>query len=211
METWFLNHVLGVSLSVLLLGLPGPLGAGTPSNNVTDPVTAGFYSSPATEELSSIENNATSTSSSSESLSSSQRNILLTHSAETHTAAAGSFDTEQIQTFTETSSMSLEALNVSTGPLSSTLVVASTEGSSSSSSSGSSTGNISSSSGGSTSGSGTGGSSTGSGSTSGSGTSGSSTGGSSSTSVTVTLTWLRNRGWDTGCPFATIRRMCPHR
>ncbi|KAI4805695.1 hypothetical protein KUCAC02_010294 [Chaenocephalus aceratus] len=55
METWFLNHVLGVSLSVLLLGLPGPLGAGTPSNNVTDPVTAGFYSSPATDELSSIE------------------------------------------------------------------------------------------------------------------------------------------------------------
>lgn len=91
METWFLNHVLGVSLSVLLLGLPGPLGAGTPSNNVTDPVTVGFYSSPATDELSSIENNATSTSSSSESLSSSQRNILLTHSAETHTAAAGSF------------------------------------------------------------------------------------------------------------------------
>lgn len=88
METWFLNHVLGVSLSVLLLGLPGPLGAGTPSNNSTDPVTAGLYHSAATDELSNLENNATSTSYSSESLSPSQRNILLTHTAETHTAAA---------------------------------------------------------------------------------------------------------------------------
>lgn len=90
METWFLNHVLGLSLSVLMLGLPGPLGAGTPSSNSTDPVTAGFYSSVATDELGNMENNATSTSYSSESLSPSQRNILLTHTAETHTAAAGS-------------------------------------------------------------------------------------------------------------------------
>lgn len=91
METWFLNHVLGVSLSVLLLGLPGPLRAWTPNNNSTDPVTAGFYSSAATDELSDMGNNETSTSYSSESLSPSQRNILLTHTAETHTAAtAGS-------------------------------------------------------------------------------------------------------------------------
>ncbi len=90
METWFLSHVLGLSLSVLMLGLPGPLGAGTPSSNGTDPVTAGSYSSTATDELSSMGSNATSTSYSSESLSPSQRNILLTHTAETHTAAAGS-------------------------------------------------------------------------------------------------------------------------
>lgn len=91
METWFLNHVLGLSLSVLLLGLPGPLGAGTPINNSSDPVTAGFSFSTATDELSYTENNATSTSYSSESLSPSQRNLLLTHAAETHTAAVGNF------------------------------------------------------------------------------------------------------------------------
>ncbi|XP_047198614.1 protein HEG [Hippoglossus stenolepis] len=38
METWFLNHVLGLSLSLLLLlGLPRPLGAGTPASNSSDP------------------------------------------------------------------------------------------------------------------------------------------------------------------------------
>ncbi|XP_070771173.1 protein HEG [Enoplosus armatus] len=131
METWFLNHVLGLSLSVLLLGLPGPLGAGTPSNNNTDPVTAGFYYSTATDELSNMENNSTSTSYSSESLSPSQRNILLTRAAETHTAAAGSFDTEQTHTFTDSSSRSLEAMSLSTEPLTSTLVVATTDASSS--------------------------------------------------------------------------------
>lgn len=92
METWFLNHVLGLSLSVLLLGLPGPLGAGTPSNNSTGPATAGFYYSTAKDELSNTENSATSASYSSESLSPSQRNLLLTHTAaETHTATAGNF------------------------------------------------------------------------------------------------------------------------
>uniref|UniRef100_UPI0037E8CAF5 protein HEG n=1 Tax=Semicossyphus pulcher TaxID=241346 RepID=UPI0037E8CAF5 len=135
METWFLNHVLGLSLSVFLLGLPGALGTGTPSNNNTDPVTAGLYISAATDELSNVENNATSTIYSSESLSPSQRNILLTHAAETHTAAAGNFDTEQTQTFTDTSSRSLEPTSPSTEPLTSSLVVATTEASSSSSSS----------------------------------------------------------------------------
>ncbi|XP_020491354.2 protein HEG [Labrus bergylta] len=136
METWFLNHVLGLSLSVLLVGLPGPLGgAGTPSNNSTDPVTAGFYFSTGEDELGNMENNATS--SSSETLSPSQRNILLTHTAAA-AAAAGSSDTEQTQTFTDTSSQSLEPIVLSTEPLTSTLVVATTEASSSSSSSSSS-------------------------------------------------------------------------
>lgn len=89
METWFLK--LGLSLSVLLVALPGLLGAGTPTNNSTQPFTAGINYSTAADELSDTENNATSASSSSESLSPSQRNILLSLSAETHTAAAGFF------------------------------------------------------------------------------------------------------------------------
>nr|XP_020463366.1 protein HEG homolog 1 [Monopterus albus] len=129
METWFWNHVLGLSLSVLLLALPGPLGAGTPSNNSTDPITSGFYYSTATDEPSSTDSNATSSFHSSDSLSPSQRNLLLTH-----TAPAGNFDTEQTQTFTETSSRSIETMSLSTAPLTSTLVVATTEASSSSSS-----------------------------------------------------------------------------
>lgn len=98
METWFLNNVLGLSLSVLLVGLPGPLGAWTPNNNGTDPVTAGFDISTATDELNNVENNATSTSYSSESLSPSQRNILLTHSAESETTAAGRFGKSAVKT-----------------------------------------------------------------------------------------------------------------
>ncbi|XP_042283264.1 protein HEG [Thunnus maccoyii] len=148
METWFLNHVLGLSLSVLLLGLPGPLRAGTPNNSSTEPGTTGFYYSTITNEPGDMEYNETSTShSSSESLSPSQRNLLLTHTAETHTATAGNFDTEQTQTFTETSSRSLETVRLSTEPLTSTLVAATTDSiSSSSSSSSSSTSNSSSSS-----------------------------------------------------------------
>ena len=89
METWFLNHVLGLSLSVLLLGLPGPLRAGTPYNSSTDPGATGLYYSTATNELGDMEYKVTSTSqSSSESLSPSQRNLLLTHTAETQTTAA---------------------------------------------------------------------------------------------------------------------------
>ncbi|KAM7380679.1 hypothetical protein PAMP_003957 [Pampus punctatissimus] len=131
METWFLNHVLGLSLSVLLLGLPGPLGAGTPNNSSTDPGTTGVYYSTATNELGDMEYNVTSTSThSSETLSASQRDLLLTHTAETHTAAAVNFDTEQTQTFTETSSRSLETVRPSTEPLTSTLVEATTESSS---------------------------------------------------------------------------------
>ncbi|XP_053183956.1 protein HEG [Scomber japonicus] len=139
METWFLNHVLGLSLSVLLLGLPGPLRAGTPYNSSTDPGATGLYYSTATNELGDMEYKVTSTSqSSSESLSPSQRNLLLTHTAETQTtaaAAAGNLDTEQTQTFTETSIRSLETVRLSTEPFTSTLVAATTEASSSSSSS----------------------------------------------------------------------------
>ncbi|XP_028249468.1 protein HEG [Parambassis ranga] len=125
METWLLNHVLGLSLSVLLLGLPGPLGAGTPNNNSsTKPVMEGFYNSAVTDGLGNMETSATSTLYSSESPSSSQRNLLLTHSAaETHAAAAaaaGSSDTEQTRIFTDTSSGSLQAISLSTEPLIST-------------------------------------------------------------------------------------------
>ncbi|XP_026231387.1 protein HEG [Anabas testudineus] len=145
METWVLNHVVGLSLSVLLLGLPGPLGAGTPRNNSTDPATAGFDYK-AADELGITERSATSSAYSSESLSPSQRNLLLTHTAaaaETQTATAGNLDTEQTQTFTETSSTSLETTSLSTEPLASTLIiVATTEASSTSSSSSSSSSSL---------------------------------------------------------------------
>ncbi|XP_072253336.1 protein HEG [Leuresthes tenuis] len=134
METWFLNHVLGLSLSVLLLGLR-PLEAGTPANHSASPVTDGFYYSEATDELGNTGNGATATSYSSESLSPSQRNLLLTHTAVTHTAPAGNFDTEQTKSFTETSSGSPEATNLSAEPLTSTLISTSEASSSSSSSS----------------------------------------------------------------------------
>lgn len=81
METWSLPRLLCASLSVLLLGLPGPLWAGTPAANGTDPVTAGFYYSTAGGELGGAAGGETSTSHSTESLSASQRNILLTRSA----------------------------------------------------------------------------------------------------------------------------------
>uniref|UniRef100_A0A1A8E0Z0 Heart of glass n=1 Tax=Nothobranchius kadleci TaxID=1051664 RepID=A0A1A8E0Z0_NOTKA len=133
METWLLSPVLSWSLWALLLTLPGSPGAGTPSANSTDPVTDLFYSSGATKEVSHSESGATSTSSSSESLSPSQRNILLTHAAETRTASAANFDSVQTNVFTETSSMSPEATNLSTEPLTSSFVTA-TEASRSSSS-----------------------------------------------------------------------------
>lgn len=87
METWSLNHVLGWSLSLLLLALPRPLWAQTPGNGSWDP--AGFYNSAATDDVSSTDNNATSSLFSSESLSPSQRSLLLSHSAETHTTTVG--------------------------------------------------------------------------------------------------------------------------
>uniref|UniRef100_A0A1A7YGY5 Heart of glass n=1 Tax=Iconisemion striatum TaxID=60296 RepID=A0A1A7YGY5_9TELE len=135
METWLLSPVLCWSLWGLLLALPGSLGAGTPSANSTDPVTDFFYSSEATNEVSHSESGATSTSSSSESLSPSQRNVLLTHTAETRAAAAaaGDFDTEQTNVFTETSSMSPEATDLSTEPLTSSFVTATVASRSSSS------------------------------------------------------------------------------
>lgn len=87
METRFLNHVLGLSLSVLLLALQGLLGTGTPGNSSAGAVTAGFGSPAATDELDHTEQNRTSALYSSESLSPSQRNVLLSLPAETHTAA----------------------------------------------------------------------------------------------------------------------------
>lgn len=83
-----MKPVLGVSLSVLLLGLQGLLGAGTPGNSSTDAVTEGFGPSAATDELNHAEQNRSSALPSSESLSPSQRNILLSLPAEAHTAAA---------------------------------------------------------------------------------------------------------------------------
>ncbi|XP_039884338.1 vitellogenin-2-like [Simochromis diagramma] len=135
METWFLNHVLGLSLLVLHLGLPGPLRAGTPSNNSTNAATPGLVHSVATDEVRSMENSATSNSYSSETLTPSQRNLLLRHAAETHAATAGNFGTDQTQSITETSSGSIETANpLSTEPLTSNFVTA-TEASSSSSNS----------------------------------------------------------------------------
>lgn len=83
METWFLSVVV-------LLGLPRPLGAGTPTHNSTYSVT-GYPYSEATAEFRSTENSAPSSSSpsSSESLSPSQRNVLLTHTAGTRAASSG--------------------------------------------------------------------------------------------------------------------------
>ncbi|XP_063355619.1 protein HEG isoform X2 [Pelmatolapia mariae] len=134
METWFLNHVLGLSLLVLHLGLLGPLRAGTPSNNSTNAATPGLDDSAATDEVRSVENSATSNSYSSETLTPSQRNLLLRHAAETHAATAGNFGTDQTQSITETSSGSIETANpLSTEPRTSNFVTA-TEASSSSSS-----------------------------------------------------------------------------
>lgn len=88
METRFFKLVL--SLSGLLVALPGHLGAGTPANNSSEPFTAGINHSTPADELGDVGRNASSTSYSSESLSPAQRNTLLSLSAETHTAAAGS-------------------------------------------------------------------------------------------------------------------------
>ncbi|XP_029385941.1 protein HEG [Echeneis naucrates] len=172
METWFLNHVLGLSLSVLLLGLPG-----TPVINGPGPAATGMYHPAATAGPGLTENGETSTPHSSESLSPSQRSLLLTHPAGSHSAPAANLDTEQTQTFTETSSGSLETTSLSTEPLSSP-IIATTESSSGigSSSSTSSSGTSSSSSSGigsssSTSSSGTSSSGTSSSGTSSSGTS----------------------------------------
>lgn len=93
MEAWFLNQVLYVSVSVLLLGLQGLLGAGTPSNQWTESVAAGITYSTAADERNDTKNSSTSTLYP-ESLSPSQGDILLSLPAETHTAAAaaaGSF------------------------------------------------------------------------------------------------------------------------
>lgn len=88
METRFFKLVL--SLPVLLVALPGHLGAGTPANNSTEPFTAGINLSTSENELGDVGRNGSSTLYSSESLSPSQRNTLLSLSAETHTSAAGS-------------------------------------------------------------------------------------------------------------------------
>lgn len=88
METRFSKLVL--SLSVLFVALPGHLGAWTPANNSTEPFTAGISQSTSPDEFDDVGRNASSTSYNSESLSPSQRNTLLSLSAEPHTAAAGS-------------------------------------------------------------------------------------------------------------------------
>lgn len=82
-----MNRVPGLSLSALLLALQlqGLLGAGTPGNSSAE----GFTPSAATDELHRTKQNRSSALYSSESLSPSQRNILLSLPAETHTAAAG--------------------------------------------------------------------------------------------------------------------------
>ncbi|XP_029936118.1 protein HEG [Myripristis murdjan] len=138
METWFLNHVLGL----LLLVSPGPLGAWTPPHTDTatdrrssrDPVTGGYYQyyshQPAgTEGAGAAENKVltAATSHSSESLLPSGGDVPHTHTAETHTAAAGNLATEQTQTLQETNSWSQEkTAGPSTEPFVST-VVATTE------------------------------------------------------------------------------------
>ncbi|XP_007557174.1 protein HEG [Poecilia formosa] len=137
METWFLNQVLLCSLSVL--GLPGPLWAGTPGYNSTNSVTDGLYYSAGTDEPSNTENGGTSTSYSSESLSPSQRDLLLTHTAGTDAATAGHLDTEQTEAFTEKSSRFPEATNLSTKPLTTSFITTTEFSSISSSSSSSST------------------------------------------------------------------------
>ncbi|KAM8858353.1 protein HEG isoform 2-T2 [Synchiropus picturatus] len=85
MKAWFLSPaLLGLSLSVLLLGVPGLLrAAGTPSNRSEGAGTTGGW----WEEASSWEYTNV-TSASSESLSPSQRNLLLTHTEGAETAAA---------------------------------------------------------------------------------------------------------------------------
>uniref|UniRef100_A0A3P9H6E5 Heart development protein with EGF-like domains 1 n=1 Tax=Oryzias latipes TaxID=8090 RepID=A0A3P9H6E5_ORYLA len=119
METWFLNHLFCVSLWVLLLELPGPLGAGTPSYNSTNPATGGSYQSRNTDGLSDGDSGVTSASFSSESLSPSQRILLLSHSAEPAAATAAHVGSEQTKAFTETSNVSPEVANLSTEPLTS--------------------------------------------------------------------------------------------
>ncbi|CAG5865474.1 unnamed protein product [Menidia menidia] len=133
METCFLNHVPGLCvpgrLLLLLLALPRPLRAGGPAVDGPVPATEGFYHSPATRELSLTGSAATATSRSGESLSPSQRSLLLTRAADTHaaTAAVASFDTEQTESFTETSNRSPETTNLSTEPLTSTLTATLTD------------------------------------------------------------------------------------
>ncbi|XP_035995654.1 protein HEG [Fundulus heteroclitus] len=117
METCFLNLLL------LGLGLPGPLWAGTPGYNRTNPAPDGFYyRSAGTDGPSSSDVGESSTSYSSESLSPSQRDLLLTHTAETHGATTGAPEPEQRDIFTETSSRFPEATNMSTEPLTSSLI-----------------------------------------------------------------------------------------
>ncbi|XP_023806488.1 protein HEG homolog 1 [Oryzias latipes] len=139
METWFLNHLFCVSLWVLLLEPPRPLGAWTPSYNSTNPATTGgSYQSRNTDGLSDGDSGVTSASFSSESLSPSQRILLLSHSAEPAAATAAHVGSEQTKAFTETSNVSPEVANLSTEPLTSSFTTDAVSSSSSFSSSSSS-------------------------------------------------------------------------
>lgn len=120
-DAWFWNQVLGLSLSMVVLCAPGPLGAWTLNNHTT---TTDYYSSSTAEE-----HVDTDTVSLSESPSSPQRNRLHPLSS-----TAGNPETAETQTFAERSSSSLLYTSLTTEPLSSTLISSTTEASYSSSS-----------------------------------------------------------------------------
>ncbi|XP_034042109.1 protein HEG [Thalassophryne amazonica] len=124
METWFLNHVLGLSLSVLLLGGPGPLWAQTPNITSRDQLRTEYFS---TQPSSGVFGFSASTHTLPP-----RTNVPHTHGAPSRTAA--NLDTEQTQTLAQSRSWSAteEVENPRTDPLTFMPLVATTEASSSS-------------------------------------------------------------------------------